>query len=275
MALASAAPRIPAPKVPSSLSITDILGPMAGYNAVTGTPLPGSAATPAPFTTPAAPAGSGGTFNYTDLLKNDTLLNNTLSGLSAQGVADQAALRAGQQKAVIGFGQVPSAILADPTVASAIDQTTRDLAQQNTQAGLSTAAKLKQAYDQATQAHVADEAARGMLRSGAYGQHSAEDLLGYNQAQDTATSQLLDYLNGLYTGYLQQQQALQGQATAASGDALNRIINEITAGLISGGSVNGGGNTTPAPAPPPPVSPSLPVEYVPGTIVRPGQRFAA
>lgn len=221
------------------------LAPNSGYGLLnTGTTSAPKVAAPGPYTaapttattTSAAPAQApiqnpqSQQQWYTDLLKNDPILGQQLSGYNASGVSNQAALNAAQQRALIQYGSVPGGALPGVT---GIDQTTRDLADQNTAGGLSTLAKIRAGYQQADQASVASEAARGILHSGAYGQHAAENLLNYNQAQDTGTQTLLDYLSGLYNGYLQQQQTLQQQAASSQGDALSRIISQITTGQIT------------------------------------------
>lgn len=231
----------PVNHVANSFAPPDQVVGNSGYDGQYATP----AAPPAP---PAVPGG----LDYTTILQDDPLLKQTLAGLNASGVQNQAALLAAQQRALIQYGNVPAGLTAPGL--GAVDQTTRDLAQQNTAAGLSTYAKLGQAHTLADQASVASEAARGLLHSGAYGQHAAENLLNYNQGQDTATQQLLDYLNGIYSGYLGQQQTLQGSAASAQSDALTRLIQQIQAGLITGGAAST--PTVPAPTPAsPPVTP--------------------
>lgn len=167
---------------------------------------------------------------YQSVLGGDPLLKQTLAGLNASGVTNQATLAAQQQRALIQRGLVPSGTLPG---SPGIDATTAALAAQNTLAGTSTQAGLTRAYQTADQASVASEAARGMLRSGAYGQHAAENLQGFNQAGYTADQSLMDYLQGIYSGYLSQQQQLQSQATSASGDAYSRLIAQINAGQVT------------------------------------------
>jgi hypothetical protein len=192
--------------------------------------------------------------DYQALLANDPILGQTLAGYNAQGIQNQDQLVAGQQRALIQRGVVPTGNL--PGV-SGIDPTTAQLAAQNTAAGTSTQANLTRAYQQAQQGSDNSLAARGILRSGAYGQHAAENLQGYNQGGYQADQQLMDYLQGLYSGYLQQQQALRGQATTATTDAATRIFEMIKAGQISGGnSGGGGGNNNSTPPPPPPAAPT-------------------
>lgn len=243
MALAAPFKSVPVAR----LAPPDSIAGNAGYGGQYAATTPVVPATPA---LPASPSTGSGGLDYTTLLQNDPLLKQTLAGLNASGVSNQAGLEAAQQRALIQYGGVPSA--ASLPGVTGIDQTTRDLAGQNTSAGLSTLAKLGQAHQLADQASVASEAARGILHSGAYGQHAAENLQTYNQGQDTATQQLLDYLNGVYSGYLGQQQTLQGSAAGASNDALTRLIAEIQAGLVTGGT-NG---TTPPPPPAPTPDPA-------------------
>lgn len=250
MALAAPFKSVPVAR----LAPPDSIAGNSGYGGQYATSTPVAPATPA---VPASPSTGSGGLDYTTLLQNDPLLKQTLAGLNASGVSNQAGLQAAQQRALIQYGGVPSA--ASLPGVTGIDQTTRDLAGQNTSAGLSTLAKLGQAHDLADQASVASEAARGVLRSGAYGQHAAENLLNYNQGQDTATQQLLDYLNGIYSGYLGQQQTLQGSAASASNDALTRLIAEIQAGLVTGG-----GPPAPPVTPPPPPAPPLQAPYFDG-----------
>lgn len=239
---AAAAPKSAAPYV----------APNAGYGMLNpGTTLPG-AAPPSVAGDTSTAGGSGGSgsggnntapgvVDYTTLLANDPFLSQTLRGNQAQGVQNLAQLNAQRQRALIGFGKVPA--VSDAAVgdlSGAIDPTTQALANQNTQAGTSTVAQLLRAYQQKQEADTANLAARGILRSGAYNQHSTENLGGYNTAQSQATGQLLDYLTGLYQGYLQQQQALTGAGTQATSDALARLIAEIQAGLVGGGGGDSG-----------------------------------
>lgn len=198
---------------------------------------------------------STGGFDYTTLLNNDPILRQTLAQIKQAQAADQAALNGTEQQALIGYGQVPGSLAQIPGLASAVDQTTRDLADQNTKSGLSTYARLQEAYKQAVQGTNSSLAARGLLRSGAFGQDNAQDLLGYNQAQSTAVGQLNQYLQGVYNGYLGQQQALMQQESEAYNNALAQLIAEIQAGLIhppGGSSSSSNSDTT---APPPAVQP--------------------
>lgn len=218
------------------------------------------------------PSSPGGPVDYQALLAGDPILGQTLAGYNAQGVQNMAQLTAAQQRALIQYGMVPAGQL--PGV-NGIDPTTQQLAEQNTTAGTSTVAALRRAYQQAQQGSDASLAARGILRSGAYGQHAAENLQGYTQAGYQSSQQLLDYLQGLYSGYLSQQQALQGQGVQATNDALARLIQQIQAGQIGAGAPPSSAPSAPsAPYQPPPPNPGGPPLYVPGMITQPGQAYA-
>jgi hypothetical protein len=240
LSLISAAPRAASPKIPANTAY-GLLNP--------GTTIPGTTPTTYQTTTPPPPATSS--VDYGKLLAGDPILGQALAGINANGVTNQAQLQAAQQRALIQYGGTPAGPLPG---GATIDPTTAQLAAQNTAAGTSTTANLSRAYQQAQQTDNASLAARGLLRSGAFGQHAAEDLQNYNQAGYQATGALTDYLQGLYSGYLQQQQALQAQSASASNDALNRIITQIQAGLISGGTPDTAETPPPAPTPAPFVS---------------------
>lgn len=257
LTLGNAAPRaVSAPKI----------APNAAYGLLNpGTTNPAYPAASTTASTPAPPATSS--VNYQALLANDPILGQALAGFNASGIQNQAQLQAGQQRALVQYGSVPSGSL--PGV-SGIDPTTAALAAENTKAGTSTTANLTRAYQQATQTDNASLAARGMLRSGAFGQHAADDLQNYNQAGYQASQTLQDYLSGLYSGYLQQQQALQSQSVASSQDALNRLIAEITAGQISGGTTPAPQATAPQQSAPAFVAP--PVPQITQTYSAPGKK---
>jgi hypothetical protein len=249
LSLNSAAPRtVTKPKTPVARALdAPYIPPNSGYGMLnpgtTNPAYPGSGSTQA--AAPAAPA-SPAPVDYNALLASDPILGQTLAGYNSQGVQNQAQLTAQQQRALIQFGKVPSINLS--AYGASIDPTTAQLADQNTAAGTSTVANLQRAYQQAQQGSDASLAARGILHSGAYGQHAAENLQGYNQAGYQANQQLMDYLQGIYSGYLQQQQNLQSQGAQATNDALTRLIQQIQAGQITGG--------VPAAAPPPPPPPA-------------------
>lgn len=208
----------------------------------------GTTTAAAPTTTTTTTAPKVPQIDYQKLLADDPILGQALAGYKASDIANLAGLQAQQQRALVQYGRVPSMSLpGSPN----IDETTRQLAAQNTQ---STVANIDRAYKLAQQGSTADLAARGLLRSGAYGQHAAENLQAYQGAGYQADQQLLDYLQGIYSGYLSQQQTLQQSGTTATTDALDRLITLIKAGLITG-TTTPTNDTTPPPTSAPMATP--------------------
>lgn len=183
--------------------------------------------------------------DYQSLLSGDNQLTAQLGQVNSQGIINKGQLTAAQQRAIVQYGAVPTGISSALTgdLSAATDPTTAALAQQATAGGVSTTAQLAKAYANQTAGDTASLAGRGLLHSGAYGQHANEDLSNYNIAGYQAQQSLEDYLNGLYSGYQTQQQALQQQAQQASNDALTRIIQQINDGTLGAG--NGGINVQP------------------------------
>ena len=181
---------------------------------------------PTPIAQSAAP--SANTSDYSKQLADDATLQQTLAGINATGTGEKASLGALQSRALATYGSIPdlpSGIAGDVNV----DQVTRDLAAQNTQAGTSTVAQLQKAYQNQQQADNASLAARGMIHSGALGQHAQLDLTAYQQSQAQAQQQLLDTLSSYWQSWLGQQSQNQAAAASATNDALSRIIAQIQA----------------------------------------------
>lgn len=189
--------------------------------------------------------------DYAKLLGNDYGLIQSNANIGAQGLTDMAALNAARQRAIAQFGSVPGQTTGTGDLSGAIDETTRQLAEQATSSGVSTTAQLRKAYDTQRQSVNSNLAARGVLRSGAYGQHANEDLSNFNLASYQASQGLMDYLSGLYSGYQAQQQSLRDKQLQAENDALNRVIAQINAGQLTSGQ---------APAEPTPTFTSGPAE---------------
>lgn len=175
--------------------------------------------------------------NYQALLRGYPGLASQLAAINAQGTANTANLTALRRRALIQYGQIPAQLSSVLTggVNADIDQLTRDLAGQATQGGVSTVAQLQRAYQQANQGDLASLAARGLLRSGATGQHLNENLGEYQRQQYGAQQQLQDQLAQAYQGYLGQQQQQRQSVYDATQGALQGIVGQINAGLIGGG----------------------------------------
>lgn len=256
--------------------ISDVLSSSRRYRKGSSAPY----VSPTPYQTPTATTATtapGSTVDWKALLENDPILGQSRVNIAAAGIGNQADLTAARRAAIASYGSVPGNL---GNAAGDIDETTRQLAAQATSGGVSTIARLQRALNLANEGDVANVAGRGLLRSGATGQHLSDNLLGYNVAGFDAQQKLLDYLNGLWQGYQEQQQALQGQGVQAQADALSRLIEQIKAGLLSGG---GSGPPAAPPAAPPVSQPDYltlpsrtaePRTFPVGTILQAGKAYA-
>lgn len=198
---------------------------------------PVAPATPTPPTVPgdpvvnppAAPTSSLPSIqDLQQLIENDPLYKQTQADIAASRIADQAGLSAARARALTMFGDVPTDVAqANPAlvgnVAGDITDTVRQLAAQNTEAGNSTVARLKQAYDENIHALQNSLAARGILSSGETGYQLGKQNLSYQQSRYDAIQQLLDLLAGYQSSYLTNDAALRAQLNAAAQAAAGRI----------------------------------------------------
>ena len=144
--------------------------------------------------------------------------------LGAQGTADAATRAAQTQRAFTLFGQVPDPDQLGPGinpdfVRSDITPATRQLAQENTDAGLSIAARQAKAFkDQVRQIKNA-LAARGALRSGEAGHQLQEAQGARDRADFDARDNLAQIVAGIQAGYAEAEQRRQLQLAQAAGQA--------------------------------------------------------
>lgn len=199
--------------------------------------------------------------NYTALLQNDPILQALLRSLNTQGLTAQSQLTGAQQQTLARLGETIDPSLLPPAVAArlgnlgaALTPELAGLVREAGQAGVSTLAQLADQYRRAQSASVGDLGARGIVRSGAYGQHSADNLARYQLSQYQARQGALDQLAQLQQGYLGTQGQLAQQAATGTNDALQRIGQQIAAGQIGAG-------PTPSPAPKP--KPAAPTTFRP------------
>lgn len=200
-----------------------------------------------PTGTPPVPAGSitgvgAYTPDWAGLIGGDPGLLQTQADLSAGSIADASQRDALIQRAITQFGKVPDLAslakqlglsLADvqKTLGSGIGQ----LAQENTDAGLSTEARLGQANTDAIRQIKNSLNARGLLNSGETGFQLDRQNTGYRQAESDATNKLLDYLAQYQQGYLAAQQTRSGQLAGAYSSAADRQFanNQGSAGFTA------------------------------------------
>lgn len=261
------------PKTPATVKITigggpgepkqSVLGGYGGGTGVLDAPTPVTAPKITPPTTSytnTIPTESGGgttapvssvpsSGDLQKLIESDPLYMQTQQDIAAQRAGDQAALTAARQRDLIQYGSIPDLSAAGSSlglvgnVGDDITDTVKQLAQQNTSAGLSTTAQLQQAYNDAVKSTQDDLTARGLLSSGETGYQLGRDNQNYTSSTNSALQQLLDALAGLQSSYLtnenSRQSALEQAAAAAAGRIPVTTAPAPDPGLV--GSLNPGG----------------------------------
>ncbi len=192
--------------------------------------------------------------DFTSLINNDPLYRQSLGDLGASHTANLAALTKGLQQAIIAYGQVPDQAalgqLGLPSGALAgLDAQTTALADQNTQNGLSTVARLNQAYTQGKSQLLRALAARGVLNSGESGYQLNQLQTQRNQAGYDATQSLLGLLGSEFGQYSGSEQQLTAQEQAAAEAAANRAAMQALLAALANLGSGGGGNGSASPAP--------------------------
>ena len=222
--------------------------------------------------------------DWKSLIEGDAGLIDAKNALLAGSAGDLASRNALIQRALVNFGSVPDLAslaqrlgLSESDLQGLAGADVQKLAQENTAAGLSTQARLKQANDDAIRQITNELNKRGLLNSGEAGYQLDRQNLGYRQAQSDATNRLLDYLNQYQQGYAAAQAAKAQQLASAYSDAANRqySTNQGSAGFTAtfdhtdangaavyrgpdGSLYNADGSPYTAPAPtPPPAAPTV------------------
>jgi hypothetical protein len=168
----------------------------------------------------------GFTPDYASLIQNDPIFGQLKADLSANGIQDAAARAAAIQRGLIQFGEVPSfnglAGLNQDWLSSDVNDTTRQLAQQNTASGMSVVARQQKQYQDNIRSIKNALAARGALRSGETGYQLGEAQRGFDTAQFDARQELLDYIMGAQQGFLAAERQRQGQLAQGAEGAFGR-----------------------------------------------------
>jgi hypothetical protein len=183
----------------------------AGFNSGLGT---------GPQVAGSAVGGTSAFGSYQDVLQSDPFFKQLLADLAAQGVSDEASARAGAQRGLIHFGEVPEGL--DPAYGQWADPQTRELAAKNTAAGFSTVARLQKANKDAVRGIKNYLASRGALRSGELGYQLGEENQRYAVGQYDARSQLVDYLSGISSALANAQRQRSMQQAQGAADAYGR-----------------------------------------------------
>lgn len=220
----------PAPQIPVS-SFIDMSGTKPApldlaYSIMPGGTLPASPTYGGAggVSSPMAPANTSFGPDLYAQLESDPLYVQDRANLAAQRVSDLASRTAARQRAIALFGEVPDfggfGGLGEG-FESDINETTRGLAAQNTAAGLSTTARIEKAHAETLQRIKDQLAARGILSSGELPYQYDREGLAHRQVQFDSRQQLLDYLAGVQSAFVeaerQRQAALQNAAYAAAG----------------------------------------------------------
>jgi hypothetical protein len=121
---------------------------------------------------------------------------------------------------LVQFGLVPEGF-TDPY--GDVDPTTRTLAEQNTTSGISIAARLKQALQDAQRESSRRLAAKGLRRSGARGYQLRRSQLGYDQQYSDAVNKLLGGANETYRGFAQGEYNRSMSLAQALQNAVNSM----------------------------------------------------
>lgn len=198
------------------------------------------------FSNPDAPnLGPGGTNNpgtisgagaYTPdwaaLISGDAGLKDAAAALAAGGAQNQDALNAQIGNAYTSFGKnidlaqlAQSLGMTQADLQKALGPDMQKLAQENTDAGLSTTARLDQANQNAIRSITQNLNKRGILNSGEAGYELDQQNLGYRQAQTDSYQKFLGYLQQYQQGYLSAQQANAGKLSDAYSSAADRQYN--------------------------------------------------
>lgn len=151
--------------------------------------------------------------------------------LNAQHVQDLASRNAAGQRALINWGEPlrfggPEGTLIGADFAQALgDPTAAALAAKNTQAGISTVARMREAHADTVRNLQNQLAAMGLLSSGSTGYQLGREQTAYARTQYDQRQQLIDFLAGVEQSYLQaeaaRQAALQQQIQQTT-DTLSR-----------------------------------------------------
>lgn len=240
------------------IPVADSLFTGAGAGANSLPPEPSPPTTPAPPSNPAptpAPTagggggGGGGLPDYGGLITSDPIYQQTLGKVNAMSAEDAATRAAAIRRFLVQYGQVPdfaSLGLGSTDLGylnSDVNQSTRDLANQNTQGGTSIYARLQQAHTDAIRNIKNALAARGMLGSGETGWQLGKEDQSYKNNSFDAQNSLLDNVLGAITSYTQAGRQEQQMLIDALQAAAMRQMQMYQGGGGGGGGGAGDGSS--------------------------------
>jgi hypothetical protein len=241
-------------------------------------------------TVPGTISGAGAyTPDWAGLISGDSGLRDAAAALAAGGAQNQDQLNAQIANAYEQFGKnvdlsslAQSLGMTQADLQKALGPDVQKLAQENTNAGLSTVSRLDKANSDANNAIRANLNKRGLLNSGETGYELDQQNLGYRQASSDAYQKFLGYLQQYQQGYLSAQQSNAQSLAGAYNSAADRqySLNRGSAGVTahldhvdasgkpvytdgSGNFFNLDGSRYTAPAPTAPAAPPAPPAPVP------------
>lgn len=220
-------------------------------------PRPSIPTTPNPYSldpTQAAisAAGSGasstgqGNDVFSSYYAGDPTLQNELNAIQQQKDMLGTNYQTQAEQAAINYGSIPDlskAGITDTTglLAGALaDSATQQNAANNP---YSTTAQLQQQLTQANNTADANLVARGIYRSGELGQDHTLNNTSYDTASNSALQSFLSALGGYTSDYNTGLNGLGGQLSGYYGDATNRAIALINAGLLGNPPASAGGGS--------------------------------
>lgn len=173
----------------------------------------------------------GATPDYKALIESDPWVLQNWDALKAQGVQSAAQRTAMRQRAITQYGAVPDFMkagadlgLLGQDIGQDITPEIAALAQQNTEAGLSTTARLSKAHSDAVRQIQNYLGARGMARSGETGYQLENEDQNFAQGSYDSVQKLLDYLAGVQSAFTQGEQQRLMEHNAAAERAAPRVI---------------------------------------------------
>jgi hypothetical protein len=196
--------------------------------------------------------------DYARLINDDPMYQQLLGDLRAQGVQDASSRAAQTGRAFTLFGQVPDLNSLGGLNLEFLNQditpSVRELAQKNTDAGLSIKARQDKSFKDTIRTIKNALAARGALRSGESTHRLQEAQLERDQADFDTRDQLGQLIAGIQAGYVEAQRARTREQSQAAFGAEERARQ-----LYPGQAGGSGGYAPPPPAAPaPPSAPAPP-----------------
>jgi hypothetical protein len=189
--------------------------------------------------------GQGGGNPYAGILAD--YMKTMEANYGAQSRADAASRDAAIRRSIISYGAVPDFAklgIGDKTLGflkGAVNDKTRQLAQQNTAEGTSVSARMAHANQIANRRIPALNAGRGILHSGQTGADLGEQALNYKIQGFDTLNQMLGNIEGTVGNFLSAERARQEAMANARLQAAMAAI-----GTWGGGIANQGGGFAPS-----------------------------